>query len=150
MMTLTAKRFVECAWLLDLRIVSADSNLIDRYFIPTATTLALQKGVDVQYIDFSCYSSPEAALESNMSFLMAIEASTQPRLLWFDNCDCLAPLDCSLTFTLRSQLTALQSNNIQSVFVARQSSLDQMFGDKEAAFYQSNFPITNRHLKSND
>lgn len=141
-MTITAERFVKCAWTLDFRITSAESRLLDSDFISTATALAQANEINVQYIDFSCYRSPEVALASNTSFLNAVEDGTKPRLLWFDNCDCLAPLDCSLTYSLRSLLTTRQSSNIQSVFIARQSSLELMFFNHEGAFFQSNFSIT--------
>ncbi|MFT6905946.1 MAG: hypothetical protein ACJAS1_002609 [Oleiphilaceae bacterium] len=145
-MTMTAERFIDCAWLLDFKIISAESSLLDGNFITQVSSIAKSKGIDVQYLDFSCYKNPTKALTSpeNESFLKAIEDGSQPRLLLFNNCDSLSPLSCSLTYSLRSVLTTRMSNNVQSVFVARQTSLDLMFTDSRAAFYHSNHTITER------
>jgi|GEM_PF-2202889 len=76
-MAITAQRFIDCAWALDLRIVSAESSLLDSDFIMTVIGL----GICVRYIYFSCYGSPEKALMNNTGFVKAIKDSTQPRLL---------------------------------------------------------------------
>ncbi|WP_233353487.1 MULTISPECIES: hypothetical protein [Photobacterium] len=143
-MKITAKCLIEYAWDMNLQIISADSYLLRSGFIEEASELARKAGVDVQYLDFSRYDSPEEALKNpdNMNFLHAIEDDTKPRLLWFDNCDSLAPLSCSLTYSLRSQLTTRLTNNIQSVFIAKKEALDLMFNNYSAAFYHSNFSIT--------
>ena len=147
-MTVTAGRFIELAWDLNLQIVSAESSLLDTDFIKEASALARAKGVEVHYLDFSRYKNPQEALTSaeNVDFIRAIEIedSTQQRLLWFDNCDSLAPLSCNITYTLRSILTTRISTNTQSVFIAEQASLDLMFSNNKAAFYHSNYPITER------
>ncbi|MGF1756655.1 hypothetical protein L4D76_01645 [Photobacterium sagamiensis] len=143
-MRITAERFIDCAWILDLRIISADSSLMDHRFIDEASKLAKAKEIDVQYLDFSRYNSAEEALTShdNADFRNAIEDGTKPRLLWFYNCDSLAPLSCALTYSLRSVLTTRLTNNVQSVFIAKKTSLNLIFNNHDAAFYQSNFSIT--------
>ncbi|MCG7585646.1 hypothetical protein [Photobacterium sp. OFAV2-7] len=143
-MKITAKQLVEYAWDMNFQIMSADSYLLRDGFIEETSEIARKVGVDVHYLDFSLYDNPVEALTSleNKSFLHAIEDGTRPRLLWFDNCDCLAPLSCSLTYSLRSLLTTRSTNNVQCVFIARKEALELMFSNHSAAFYHSNFSIT--------
>ncbi|GLS88976.1 hypothetical protein GCM10007916_00430 [Psychromonas marina] len=68
----------------------------------------------------------------------------QPTILIFDNCDSLAPLSCSLTFTLQPILTTQKDDNIKSIFIAKQKGLDMVFGNNKTALYQSNNWITDR------
>lgn len=61
-MRMTAAQFIESAWRLDFSIVSADSDKLDANFVAEVTMLAKQKGIDVQYLNFSQYSSPVQAI----------------------------------------------------------------------------------------
>jgi hypothetical protein len=143
-MHMTPSRFVEFAWSIDLVIISADSERLDENFIDEVTVLAELKDVDVQYLDFAQYNNPLEAItaDENALFLNAIEEGTKPRLLWFDNCDSLAALDVSLTYSIRSVLTTRSNGMVQSVFIARKEALQLLFCDNRAAFYQSNTSIT--------
>ncbi|GLS88972.1 hypothetical protein GCM10007916_00390 [Psychromonas marina] len=157
-MLTTAKRFIDNAWLLPLfEITSAESSLIETSFITELSAIAKLKGIEVHYIDFKEYEDPIAAFTDNKNenfkkvveevphggaYLNAVVQS--PTILIFDNCDYLAPLNCSITYTLRSILTTQKDNNIKSIFIAKQKSLDMMFSDNRAAFYHSNFSITER------
>ena len=143
-MQITPKRFIECAWMLNLRIISADAAELDHNFITETSVLAKAEGVDVQYINFAKYGCPIEALTANENadFLNGIEDSSKERLLWFDNCDSLAPLDVNLTFSLRSILTTRYDGNVQAVFIASNDSLKLLFSNDRAAFYQRDFRIT--------
>ncbi|WP_022940469.1 hypothetical protein [Psychromonas hadalis] len=155
-MKITAERFIDCAWLLPLyEISSAESSLLERTFIHELSLIAKSKGIEVHYIDFKEYEDPLDALLDikHEGFKKVIEevphggaylhsGLQEPTILIFDNCDSLAPINCSLTFTLRSILTTQIDNNVKSIFIAKQKSLDIMFNDSKAAFYQSNSYLT--------
>jgi hypothetical protein len=143
-MHMTPSKFVEFAWAMDFVISSADSERLDANFMDEVTALAEKKGVDVQYLDFAQYSNGVEAItaEENAPFLHALEDGTKQRLLWFDNCDSLASLDFSLTYSIRSLLTTRFNGMVQSVFIARKEALQLLFCDNRAAFYQSNISIT--------
>ncbi|MDD9173511.1 hypothetical protein PVK63_01400 [Aliivibrio sp. S2TY2] len=145
-MKLTPERFIEMAWSINLSIISADKDLLGDDFIEKTTILAEKEGIDVLYLDFSSYESIEHVLTSteNTAFFDAIQSASKPTLLWFDNCDMLAPLDCNFTYRLRSVLTTRFDGVIQSVFIARNDSLKLMFTDSKAAFYQNSMRITDR------
>lgn len=149
-MRITPKRFIEGAWLMNFGIISADVAVLERSFIAEATALAKAEGVDVQYLDFSKYEDPINALTANenIDFINGIEDDSKPRLLWFDNCDALAPLDVNLTFSLRSVLTTRYDGNVQAVFIASNNSLNLLFSNDRAAFYQSDFRITDYPQRS--
>lgn len=158
-MRITADRYIDCAWLLPLfEIGSAESSLLESSFIAELSAIAKSKGIEVHYIDFNEYEDPiDAFIDiKNEAFKKAVEGVVphggtymntvvqQPAILIFDNCDSLAPLNCSLTFTLRSILTTQNDDNIKSIFIAKKKSLDMMFSNNKAAFYQSNNWITDR------
>ncbi|MFC1234413.1 hypothetical protein [Vibrio sp. F74] len=143
-MPVTPSQFIKWAWELDLRICSADKDLLGSLFIEKVSALAVTQGIAVYYLDFSTYESPEQVLlaPENDAFKRALENPSGKVLLWFDNCDSLAPLYCAQTFQLRSILTTNNSSDIQSVFIAQRSGLIRLFYDSRAAFYQSNHNIT--------
>jgi len=155
-MKITAVKFIEHAWSLPLfEITSAESSLFERSFITELSEISKSKGIDVQYIDFKEYEDPIDAMIDikNEGFRKVLEEvphggaymntfMQQPTILIFDNCDSLAPLNCSLTFKLRSILTTQKDDNIKSIFIAKQKSLDMMFNNCKAAFYQSNRNLT--------
>ncbi|MEZ8389400.1 hypothetical protein [Vibrio kanaloae] len=136
--------FVLNAWDMDFRISTADSAALHPDFIKTVTLLARQKDISVHYLDFSEYDTAAAALSAkeNSAFLEAIENGSKKSLLWFVNCDSLAPLNIDVTYSLRTVLTTRQGNNTQSVFIATKASLLKMFSNPEAPFYQSHFRLT--------
>ena len=138
-MKLTPERFIEMAWSINLSIISADKELLGVDFIEKTTILAEKEGIDVLYLDFFSYESIEHVLTSteNSTFFDAIQSASKPTLLWFDNCDMLAPLDCDFTYRLRSVLTTRFDGVIQSVFIAKNESLRLMFNNCRAAFYHS-------------
>jgi len=143
-MRITPKRFVDYVWMMDFKVISADSSMLDHNFISETSALAKMQNIDVQYLDFAKYEDPSEAITAseNANFLKAIEGSNKPQLLWFDNCDALAPLDINLTFSLRSILTTQENRMIQAVFIARDDSLRLLFSDHHAAFYNSDYRIT--------
>lgn len=132
------------AWEMDFRISTADSSVLQSDFIRNVTLLAEKKGIDVHYLDFSEYDTAIAALSAkeNSNFLEAIEKESKKTLLWFDNCESLAPLNVGITYSLRTILTTRQGSNTQSVFIASKDSLLKMFADRQAPFYQSHFRLT--------
>ncbi len=138
------EQLIDNAWLLGLGIMSADDKLITNDFISKTSKLAKNKNIEVEYLDFSQFASPLDAWDSvaNKKFRDIVENGTKPSLLWFDHCDNLAPLDCNLTFSIRSKLTTCRDQNIQSIFIASRSSLDLLFNNYNAAFYHANFKIT--------
>lgn len=140
----TPENFVKFAWELNLRVSTADSGLLDPYFIKNATELAQKNDIEVYYLDFSHYKTAIEALSAkeNAEFIAAIDDDSKQSLLWFVNCESLAPLDVDITYSLRTILTTRQSNNTQSVFIAKKEALQQMFTNNQAAFYQSHFPLT--------
>ena len=140
----TPENFVKFAWELNLRVSTADSRLLDPYFIRNATELAKKNDIEVYYLDFSHYKTAIEALSAkeNAEFIAAIDDDSKQSLLWFVNCESLAPLDVDITYSLRTTLTTRQSNNTQSVFIAKKEALKQMFTNHQAAFYQSHFPLT--------
>ena len=141
---LTPEAFALNAWDMDFRISTADSSIISPSFIEIVALLVEDKGIRVHYLDFSEYETADAALSAkeNSTFLNAIEDGNKKSLLWFVNCDSLAPLDVGVTYSLRTVLTTRKESNIQSVFVASKPSLLMMFANREAPFYQSHFRIT--------
>ena len=141
---ITAENFVLHAWDMNYRISSADSAILGPDFIQNTSLLAKEKGVAVHYLDFSKYDTAEAALNAkeNSEFLEAIENGNKQSLLWFVNCESLAPLNVNVTYSLRTILTTRQGNNTQSVFIADKTALLKMFADHNAPFYQSNFSVT--------
>ena len=143
-MRTTPKRFIDIAWMMDFGIISADAAELDHNFITETSAWARAEGIDVQYLNFAQYESPIKALSANenVGFLNGIEDSSKERLLWFDNCDSLAPLDINLTFSLRSILTTRYDGNVQAVFIASNDSLKLLFSNDQAAFYHSDFRIT--------
>lgn len=140
----TPDNFIKFAWELDFRISTADSALLDPSFVKNVNLLAQRNGIGVYYLDFSMYENAVEALSAkeNAEFTKAIEDGSQNSVLWFMNCESLAPLDVDVTYSLRSILTTRQSNNTQSVFIAKKEALQQMFTNHKAAFYQSHFPLT--------
>ena len=142
---MTPSKFIENSWELDFVISSADIAKLDVNFISELITVARTAGIVVYRIDFSKYSSPTEAMnaEENTSFVAAVNNESEyETLLLFDNCDSLAPLDEDITFTLREILTTRFSGMTQSVFIARKESLELLFCDSNAAFYQSSHSIT--------
>ncbi|WP_261383507.1 hypothetical protein [Vibrio sp. T20] len=141
---ITPEIFVLNAWDMDFRISTADSSVISPDFIKMATVLAEKKGINVHYLDFSEYDTAATAFsaQQNSGFLEAIENGDRKSLLWFVNCDSLAPLDVDVTYSLRTVLTTRQGSNTQSVFIATKASLLTMFANPEAPFYQSHFMLT--------
>ncbi|MFS1918729.1 MULTISPECIES: hypothetical protein [unclassified Vibrio] len=141
---ITPETFVHNAWDMDFRISTADSSIIHPDFIKVATLIAEKKDISVHYLDFSEYSNAATALSAkeNLGFLEAIENGSKKSLLWFVNCDSLAPLNIDVTYSLRTVLTTRQGNNTQSVFIANKASLLKMFANPKAPFYQSHFRLT--------
>ncbi|CAK1826604.1 conserved hypothetical protein [Vibrio crassostreae] len=141
---ITPELFVQHAWDMDFRISAADSAVIHSDFIKHASILADKEGIDVHYLDFSEYDTAAAALSAkeNSGFLEALEDGSKKSLLWFVNCDSLAPLNVAVTYSLRTALTTRQTNKTQSVFIATKASLLMMFANREAPFYQSHFRLT--------
>ncbi|CAH6832593.1 conserved hypothetical protein [Vibrio chagasii] len=141
---ITPEIFVLNAWDMDFRISTADSSVIPPDFVKIVTLLAEKKDISVHYLDFSEYDSAVAALSAkeNSGFLDAIENGEKKSLLWFVNCDSLAPLNIDVTYSLRTILTTRQGNNTQSVFIATKTSLLEMFANPKAPFYQSHFRLT--------
>lgn len=144
MLELTPERFIEAAWDINIGILSAEKERLRSDFIARATTLAESEGINVLYLDFSRYESIEEVLASseNDAFFEAIRSISKPTLLWFDNCDMLAPLDCSFTYHLRSILTTRVDGLVQSMFIANYDSLQLLFRNRRAAFYRSSMHIT--------
>ena len=141
---ITPETFVHNAWDMDFRISTADSSIIHPDFIKVATLIAEKKDINVHYLDFSEYSNAATALSAkeNLGFLEAIENGSKKSLLWFVNCDSLAPLNIDVTYSLRTVLTTRQGSNTQSVFIANKASLLKMFANPKAPFYQSHFMLT--------
>ncbi|WP_250135069.1 hypothetical protein [Vibrio crassostreae] len=141
---ITPETFVLNAWDMDFRISTADSSLLSHDFIKTVTLLSEKKDISVHYLDFSEYDTAAAALSAreNSGFLEAIEDGSRKSLLWFVNCDSLAPLNVDVTYSLRTVLTTRQGSNTQSVFIANKTSLLEMFANPKAPFYQSHFRLT--------
>ncbi|CAM2890382.1 hypothetical protein [Vibrio diazotrophicus] len=141
---ITPHNFVRFAWEMDFRISIADSDVLHTDFIQNVTLLAKQKNIEVHYLDFSKYDTASSALSAkeNSDFLAAIEDGSKKSLLWFVNCESLAPLYVDVTYSLRTILTTRQVNNTQSVFIANKASLLNMFANREAPFYQSHFMLT--------
>ncbi|PTO98053.1 hypothetical protein CWN88_20690 [Vibrio splendidus] len=129
---------------MDFRISTADSAALHPDFIEVVTLLAEKKDICVHYLDFSEYDNAVTALsaEENCAFLEAIENGKKKSLLWFVNCDSLAPLNIDVTYSLRTILTTRPGNNTQSVFIATKASLLKMFANPKAPFYQSHFRLT--------
>lgn len=132
------------AWDMDFRISIADSEALHIDFIKKTSLLATQNNVDVHYLDFSKYDTASSALyaKENSGFLAAIENGSKKSLLWFVNCESLAPLHVDVTYSLRTILTTRQSSNTQSVFIANKTALLDMFANRQAPFYQSHFRLT--------
>ncbi|WP_253821613.1 hypothetical protein [Vibrio sp. 070316B] len=141
---ITPEIFVHNAWDMDFRISTADSATIHPDFIKIATLIAEKKDISVHYLDFSEYDDAATALcaKENLGFLEAIENGSKKSLLWFVNCDSLAPLNIDVTYSLRTVLTTRQGSNTQSVFIANKASLLKMFANPKAPFYQSHFRLT--------
>jgi hypothetical protein len=141
---ITPENFVKFAWDMDFRISIADSEVLHPDFIEKTTLLAEQNNIDVHYLDFSKYDTASSALsaQENSEFLAAIEDGSKKSLLWFINCESLAPLYVDVTYSLRTILTMRQTNNIQSVFIANKTALLDMFANRDAPFYQSQFMLT--------
>lgn len=142
---MTPSKFISSAWELDFVISSADVAKLHVDFISNLIALARADDIDVHRIDFSKYNGAYAAMKAEDSALFGAAVSTEPKnktLLLFDNCDCLSALNIDLTFYLREVLTTRFSGKTQSIFVARKKSLELLFCDSNAAFYQSNFSIT--------
>ncbi len=129
---------------MDFRISIADSEVLHPDFIEKTSLLATQNNVNVHYLDFSEYDTASSALSAkeNSGFLDAIENGSKKSLLWFVNCESLAPLYVDVTYSLRTILTTRQSSNTQSVFIANKIALLNMFANREAPFYQSHFRLT--------
>lgn len=156
---ISAQRYIDMAWEMPIGINSADTALLDSRFIPELISLGKVSDIVIHYIDFSQYKDPvEAFMDSNNTpFKKIIEnipgpndwnaAAPEPAILIFDNCDSLAPLNCSLTYTLRSILTTQLHDVIKSIFIAKKASLLLMFNDSKAAFYLSNRSITRGVLR---
>jgi hypothetical protein len=139
------EKFLANAWKLDLVIASADVAKLDIDFVSELIALSEEEGIVVHRIDFSKYHDATEAMnaEENASFSAAVSNEAEHEtLLLFDNCDTLASLDENLTFTLREILTTRFSGMTQSVFIARNESIELLFCNSDAAFYQSNYPIT--------
>ncbi len=144
-MRVSPKQLIDNAWILSLGIMSAEKELLIHDFISKTSKLANNRSIVVGYIDFSQFASPIEAWNAaeNKTFREIVESdSAKPSLLWFDNCDSLAPLECDLTFSIRSKLTTRTDNHIQSVFIASKQSIDLLFRNYSAAFYRANFKIT--------
>lgn len=141
---ITPEVFVLNAWDMDFRISTADSSVLHPDFIKNVTLLAEKKDIDVHYVDFSEYETAIKALSAkeNSEFLKAIDNDSKKSLLWFVNCDSLAPLNTAITYSLRTVLTTRHVNNTQSVFIANKASLLKMFSNPNAPFYQSHFRLT--------
>lgn len=144
-MKVTPQRLVQLAWELDLSVISVGSESISKNFITEVSMLAQEQGINVHYIDFAKYSDPASAAEAleNKAFFDALQtqANSSPQLLFFDNCDSLAPLDVAFTYSLRTAITTQWHGMLQSIFIAKEESLRLLFNDSRAAFYQSNTPI---------
>lgn len=132
------------AWDMDFRISVADSEALHIDFIEKTSLLATQNNVEVHYLDFSKYDTASSALSAkeNSGFLETIENGSKKSLLWFVNCESLAPLYVDVTYSLRTILTTRQSSNTQSVFIANKTALLDMFANRQAPFYQSHFRLT--------
>ncbi|MEZ9575317.1 hypothetical protein AB4249_18230 [Vibrio sp. 10N.261.55.F4] len=142
---ITPEIFVRNAWDMDFRISTADSSALPPDFIKNTTSLAEKEGIIVHSLDFSEYESAVAALTAKESscFLEAIENDGGNKsLLWFVNCESLAPLNVDITYSLRTILTTRIGSNTQSVFISTKASLLMMFANPEAPFYQSHFRLT--------
>lgn len=138
-------KFIKNAWKLDFVISSADIAKLDVDFISNLMILAEDNDICVHRIDFSKYSDAYEAIraEENTSFVAAVTTEHESKtLLLFDNCDNLSALDVDLTYTLREILTTRLSGMTQSVFIAQKKSIELLFCDNSAAFYQSSFSIT--------
>jgi hypothetical protein len=142
---MTPIKFIENAWVFDFAVNSADAAKLDANFIADLKLLAETDDIDVRHIDFSCYSCAAEALNAKENTLFLASLNNEPTkktLLILENCDLLAPLNEDITFTLREILTTRISGMTQSIFTARSESLESLFHDTRAAFYQSNYSIT--------
>lgn len=147
---ITPENFVKFAWDMNYRVSIADSGVLHPDFIEKATLLAEQNNIDVHFLDFSNYDTASSALsaQENAQFLAAIEDGSKRSLLWFVNCESLAPLYIDVTYSLCTILTTRQTSNTQSVFIANNTALINMFSNREAPFYQSHYRLTGYSRKS--
>ncbi len=146
---ITPESFVKFAWDLNFRVSIADAEVLHPDFIEQTTKLATQNGIGVHFLDFSNYDTASSALSAreNAKFLAAIEDGSKKSLLWFVNCESLAPLYIDVTYSLSTILTTRQTSNTQSVFIANNTALLNMFANREAPFYQSHFRLTGYSVK---
>jgi hypothetical protein len=90
-------------------------------FLHRCTEIAEKAGITVFQINFNDYSGAAEALSAteNQDFVSAVEKPAGRTLLIFENADCLAPLDCKITYSLRSILTTNLDGNTVSLFHAQ-------------------------------
>ena len=141
--TITPERLIEIAWQMPLEICELRKEYMPEDFLHRCSKLAETAGIAVFKINFNDYSSAVEAFSAtdNQEFVSAVENPYGQTLLIFENADCLAPLDCNITFSLRSILTTNLDGNTVSLFHATSTAITQLFHCRDAAFYHSAFEI---------
>jgi hypothetical protein len=126
---ITPDRLIEMAWQLPLPICELRKELMPDDFLHRCTELAEKAGIAVFQINFNDYSDAVEALSAteNQDFVSAVEKPAGRTLLIFENADCLAPLDCNITYSLRSILTTNLDGNTVSLFHATSTAITQLF-----------------------
>ena len=140
---ITPERLIEMGWLIDLKICELRKEAMPDDFLIRCAELAEKARIAVFQVNFNDYSSPAEALSAheNRGFVSAIENPSEQTLLIFENADCLAPLDCNLTYTLRTVLTTPLECKTVSLFSASDTAIQQLFHCSDAAFYHSSYKI---------
>ena len=140
---ITPDRLIEMGWQMPLQICELRKELMPNDFLHRCTELAEKAGIAVFQINFNDYSSAVEALSAteNQDFVSAVENPAGRTLLVFENADCLAPLDCNITYSLRSILTTNLDGNTVCLFHATSTAITQLFHCRDAAFYNSAFEI---------
>ncbi|NOH29502.1 hypothetical protein [Vibrio mediterranei] len=144
-MLITSSGFVENAWNLDFRIISAEEELLSHQFVLDVTNLAQKKGIEVHSIDLEKCTfnrSQKTLYLAEKSLSELLEDRTNQKLIWFNNIEPLVSGDPSIVHYLRGILTPHSINSIQSVFIGSRPTLRKIFKDTRAPFYDANFRIT--------
>lgn len=136
---LTPEMLINKAWSLQIPIFEIGAENLPDGYLDACCRLAKTKEIDVRRINLLDVSVQGAALvpEAFQLEIEAINRVSSKTLLVFENADCLAPLDCSLTYTLRSVLTTRDDGLIVSIFTASSDAMRLLFDNPQAAFYQS-------------
>jgi hypothetical protein len=140
---ITLDRLIQIAWQMLLKICELRKELMPDDFLHRCTELSEKAGIAVFQINFNDYSGAVEALSAteNQDYVSAVENPVGRTLLIFENADCLAPLDCIITYSLRSILTTNMDGNTVSLFHATSTAITQLFHCCDAAFYHSAFEI---------